>query len=96
MNRSECLISSLIIELDSLTSRIKNIKFAFSRTSHNKLRDRLLFENSNIFKRIEEINKLSEFLVERSQEEVGLSALLQEKCKRSIYEINIKRNLFFL
>ena len=96
MNRSECLISSLIIELDYLTSRIKNIKLAFSRTSHNKLRDRLLFENSNIFKRIEEINKLSEFLVERSQEEIGLSALLQEKCKRSIYEINIKRNLFFL
>jgi len=96
MNRSECLISSLIIELDSLTSRIKNINLAFSRTSHNKLRDRLLFENSNIFKRIEEINKLSEFLVERSQEEIGLSALLQEKCKRSIYEINIKRNLFFL
>ena len=96
MNRSECLISSLIIELDSLTSRINNINLAFSRTSHNKLRDRLLFENSNIFKRIEEINKLSEFLVERSQEEIGLSALLQEKCKRSIYEINIKRNLFFL
>tara|TARA_B100000424_G_C22628682_1_gene348686 strand:- start:190 stop:480 length:291 start_codon:yes stop_codon:yes gene_type:complete len=96
MNRSECLISSLIIELDSLTSRINNINLAFSRTSHNKLRDRLLFENNNIFKRIEEINKLSEFLVERSQEEIGLSALLQEKCKRSIYEINIKRNLFFL
>ena len=96
MNRSECLISSLIIELDSLTSRIKNINLDFSRTSHNKLRDRLLFENNNIFKRIEEINKLSEFLVERSQEEIGLSALLQEKCKRSIYEINIKRNLFFL
>ena len=96
MNRSECLISSLIIELDSLTSRIKNINLAFSRTSHNKLRDRLLFENNNIFKRIKEINKLSEFLMERSQEEVCLSALLQEKCKRSIYEINIKRNLFFL
>ena len=96
MNRSECLISSLIIELDSLTSRINNINLAFSRTSHNKLRDRLLFDNNNIFKRIEEINKLSEFLVERSQEEIGLSALLQEKCKRSIYEINIKRNLFFL
>ena len=96
MNRSECLISSLIIELDSLTSRINNINLAFSRTSHNKLRDRLLFENNNIFKSIEEINKLSEFLVERSQEEIGLSALLQEKCKRSIYEINIKRNLFFL
>ena len=96
MNRSECLISSLIIELDSLTSRINNINLAFSRTSHNKLRDRLLFENNNIFKRIEEINKLSEFLVERSQEEIGLSALLQEKCKRSIYEINIKKNLFFL
>ena len=85
-----------MIELDSLTSRIKNINLAFSRTSHIKLRDRLLFENRNIFKRIEEINKLAEFLVERSQEKVGLSTLLQEKCKRVIYEINIKRNLFFL
>ena len=84
-----------MLELDSLTSRIKNINQAYSRTTHKKLRDRLIFENRSIFKRIEEISSIAKFLVEKSREEPSLSSLLLEKCRRSIYEMNIKRNLFF-
>ena len=96
MNKSECLISTLILEVDSLESRIKNINQAYSRTSHNKLRDRLIFENRSIFIRIEEISYLAQFYVERSKEKISLSRLLLEKCRISIFEINNKSNLFFL
>ena len=96
MNKSECLVCSLMLELDSLISRIKNIDQAYSRTTNEKLQDRLFFENRTIFKRIEEILSFAEFLVERSKEKLTLSSLLLEKCRRSIYEINVKRNLFFL
>ena len=85
-----------MLEHDSLISRIKNIDQAYSRTTHEKLRDRLFFDNRTIFKRIEEISSFAEFLVVRTKEEITLSSLLLEKCRRSIYEINVKRNLFFL
>ena len=85
-----------MLELDSLESRIKNINQAYSRTSNNKLRDRLIFENGSISKRIEEISNFAEFLVDKSKEKISLSKLLLEMCRRSIYEINNKSNLFFL
>ncbi len=96
MHQSECLISSLMLELDLLISRIKNINQNYLRTSNYKLRERLLFENGTIFKRVEEILSSAEFLVKRSEEQISLSSLLLEKCKRSLNEINIKRDLFFL
>ena len=96
MNKSECLISTLMLELDSLESRIKNINQAYSRTSNNKLRDRLIFENGSISKRIGEISNFAEFLVDKSKEKISLSKLLLEMCRRSIYEINNESNLFFL
>ena len=77
-----------MLEHDSLISRIKNIDQAYSRTTNEKLRDRLFFENRTIFKRIEEISSFAEFLVVRTKEEITLSSLLLEKCRRSIYEIN--------
>ena len=85
-----------MLELDLLISRIKNINQNYLRTSNYKLRERLLFENGTIFKRVEEILSSAEFLVKRSEEQVSLSSLLLEKCKRSLNEINIKRDLFFL
>ena len=85
-----------MLELDSLEARIENINQAFYRTSNNKLRDRLLFENGTILKRIEDISSLANFLVERSNEKLSLSSLLLEQCRRYIYEINNKRNLFLL
>ena len=85
-----------MLELDSLESRIKNINQAYSRTSNNKLRDRLIFENGSISKRIGEISNFAEFLVDKSKEKISLSKLLLEMCRRSIYEINNKSNLFFL
>ena len=85
-----------MLELDLLISRIKNINQNYLRTSNYKLRERLLFENGTIFKRVGEILSSAEFLVKRSEEQVSLSSLLLEKCKRSLNEINIKRDLFFL
>ena len=96
MYKSECLINSLMLELESLISRLKNINQVYSRTFNNNLRERLILENGAIWTRIKEISSIAEFLVERSNDQMSLSNLLLEKSRRTIYQMNIKRNLFFL
>ena len=44
MYRSESIISNLLLEVDSINNRIKNIKLAYSNTEHDGLRERLLKE----------------------------------------------------
>ena len=85
-----------MLELESLISRIKNINQVYSRTFNNNLRERLILENGAIWTRIKEISSIAEFLVERSNDQMSLSNLLLEKSRRTIYQMNIKRNLFFL
>tara|TARA_B100001029_G_C14967175_1_gene398005 strand:+ start:464 stop:754 length:291 start_codon:yes stop_codon:yes gene_type:complete len=96
MKKSECLINNLIFELESLASRIRNINQTYWNTYHNGLRERLIFENKTIHERINQITSIAELLKKRSRDEISLSNLLQEKCRRINLEINIKRNLFFL
>ena len=93
---SHSITNNLLIEVDVLTSRLRNIKQAFKTTYNDKLKERLFFENQIIFKRIIEIYKIAEHLNESNNEEVNFSKLLIEKTKRSLHENKFESNLFFL
>ena len=84
------------MELDSLTNRIVNIKQAYFNTSHIGLRDRLFDENKNISQRLNEIFSIAKVLKNRNNENISFSSLLVEKCKRTIDQKRIEKNLFFL
>jgi len=95
MKESHSITNNLLIEVDVLANRLKNIKQAF-KTTHNKgLKERLLSENKNIFKRIHEIYKIADQLNKSNKEEYNFSGLLIEKTKRSLTENNFESNLFF-
>ena len=90
------MTNSLLIEVDLLSNRLKNIKQSF-KTTHNKgLKERLFSENKNIFKRVNEIHKIAELLNKKTSEKFNFSNLLVEKTKRTLYENKFKSNLFFL
>ena len=92
MQISESIINNLLIEIDSLTYRIRNIKQCFNTTLNNRLRERLVDENQLIYKRINEINKTAKLF--DKNENISYSALLLEKCKRSLDEAKTEKNLF--
>ena len=95
MKESHSITNNLLIEVDVLTNRLRNIKQAF-KTTHNKgLKERLLSENKNIFKRINEIYTIAEQLNKSNNEVFNFSNLLIEKTKRSLSENNFESNLFF-
>ena len=96
MKESHSITNNLLIEVDVLTNRIRNIKQAFKTTHNNGLKERLFSENKNIFKRINEIYKIAEQLKKSNNEEFNFSNLLIEKTKRSLNENNFESNLFFL
>ena len=95
MKESHSITNNLLIEVDVLTNRLRNIKQAF-KTTHNKgLKERLFSENKNIFKRINEIYKIAGQLNKTNNEEFNFSNLLIEKTKRTLTENNFESNLFF-
>ena len=96
MNRSESLISNLLLEVDSLSNRIVNIKQSYSNTTHKGLRSRLFYENKSIFQRLNEIYSIAKFLKNRTVEKISFTSLLLEKTKRTIAQTRIEKNLFFL
>ena len=84
------------MEVDVLSNRLRNIKVSF-KTTHNKtLKERLISENKNIFKRVNEISKIAELLNKKSKEEINFSNLLVEITKRTLNENKFQSNLFFL
>ena len=93
---SESIINNLLIEVDSLSYRITNIKQAYSNTVNLGLRERLFHENKNISQRLNEIFSIAKQLKNRNNENISFSSLLVEKCKRSIDQKRIEKNLFFL
>ena len=96
MKESQSLTSNLLIEVESLSNRLRNIKQSF-KTTHNKaLKERLFSENKNIFKRVNEIFKIAELLNKKSNEKINFSNLLVEKTKRTLNENKFESNLFFL
>lgn len=96
MKVSESIINNLLFELESLTYRLRNIKQSFKTTLNTKLRQRLIYENKSILKRVNEINKVSKLLNNRSSEKINYSALLVEISERTMKEIRTESNLFFL
>ena len=84
------------MEVDVLANRLRNIKQSF-KTIHNKaLKERLVSENKNIFKRVNEISKIAELLNKKSNEKINFSNLLVEITKRTLNENKFESNLFFL
>ena len=96
MNESQSVTNSLLIEVDILSNRLKNIKQSFKTTNNKALKERLFLENKNIFKRVNEIYKIAELLNKKNYEKINFSKLLFEISKRILNENKFESNLFFL
>ena len=96
MKESQSITNNLLIEVDVLTNRLKNIKQSYITTNNQGFKERLLSENKNIFKRINEIYRVAENLNKTSKfEKFSFSNLLVEKTKRTLNENKFESNLFF-
>ena len=96
MKESHSITNNLLIEVDVLNNRLRNINQAFKTTHNRGLQERLISENKNIFKRINEIYKIAERLNKSNNKEFNFSNLLIEKTKRTLNENKFESNLFFL
>jgi len=96
MKESQSITNNLLIEVDVLTNRLRNIKQSFKTTHNEGLKERLFSENKNIFNRINEIYKIAELLNKKNNEKINFSNLLIEKTKRALNENKFESNLFFL
>ena len=95
MKESQSLTNNLLMEVDVLSNRLRNIKKFYKTTDNKALKERLFTENKNIFKRVNEIHKMAE-LLNNNNEKINYSNLLFETTKRTLIENKIERNLFFL
>ena len=95
MKESQSLTNNLLMEVDFLSNRLRNIRQSFKTTNNKALKERLFSENKNIFKRVNEIYKIAEHLDKTNNEKFSFSNLLFEKTKRSLNENKFKSNLFF-
>ena len=96
MKESQSITNSLLIEIEVLTNRIRNIAQSFKNTHNKGLKERLFLENKNIFRRVNEIYKIAKLLNKKDNNKINYSNLLFEKTKRTLIESNYERNLFFL
>ena len=96
MKESQSITNNLLMEIEVLSTRLRNIKQSFINTQNKGLKERLFFENNNIFKRINEIYKIAEMLNNTSNDKINFSNLLFEKTKRILNENKFESNLFFL
>ena len=96
MKESHSITNNLLIEVEALTNRLRNIKQTFKTTKNIGLKERLFSENKIIFKRINEIYKIAEQLNKSNNKEFNFSTLLIEKTKRTLNENKFESNLFFL
>ena len=96
MKETQSITNNLLIEVDVLSTRLRNIKESFKSTQNQRLKERLLSENISLFKRVNEIYKIAHLLNKKSQKEINFSSLLLEKTKRALNENKSESNLFFL
>ena len=96
MKESQSLTNNLLMEVDVLSNRLRNIKQSYKNTDNKALKGRLFAENKNIFKRVNEIYKIAELLNKTNKQEFNFSNLLLEKTKRILNENKFESNLFFL
>ena len=95
MKESLLLTNNLLIEVDALSNRLRNIKQSYKTTENKALKARLFIENKNIFKRVKEIYKIAE-LLNKNNGNINFSNLLFEITKRTLNENKFESNLFFL
>ena len=96
MKESQSLTNNLLMEVDVLSNRLRNIKQSYKTTENKALKDRLFSENKNIFRRVNEIYKIAELLNKNKTEKINFSNLLVEITKRTLNENKFESNLFFL
>ena len=96
MKESQSLTNNLLMEVDLLSNRLRNIKQSYKTTENKALKGRLFAENKNIFKRVNEIYKIAELLSKKNNEQINFSKLLVEISKRILNENKFESNLFFL
>ena len=96
MKESQSLTSNLLMEVDVLSNRLRNIKQSFKTTDNKALKERLFSENKNIFKRVNEIYRIAELLNKKNNKKINFSKLLFEITKRTLNENKFESNLFFL
>ena len=95
MKESQSLTNNLLMEVDVLSNRLRNIKQSYKTTENKALKGRLFIENKNIFKRVKEIYKIAE-LLNKKNGKINFSNLLFEITKRTLNENKFESNLFFL
>ena len=95
MKESQSLTNNLLMEVDFLSNRLRNIKQSYKTTENKALKGRLFTENNSIFKRVKEIYKIAE-LLNKNDEKINFSNLLFEITKRTLNENKFESNLFFL
>ena len=95
MMESQSLTNNLLMEVDVLSNRLRNIKQTYRVTQNQALKKRLFSENKNIFKRVNEIYKIAE-LLNKNNKKINFSNLLVEITKRTLNENKFESNLFFL
>ena len=96
MKESHSLTNNLLMEVDVLSNRLRNIKQSYKTTENKVLKGRLFSENKNIFKRVNEIYKIAELLNKKNTGKINFSNLLVEITKRTLNENKFESNLFFL
>ena len=96
MKESQSLTNNLLMEVDVLSNRLRNIKQSYKTTENKALKGRLFSENKNIYKRVNEISKIAELLNNKNKDKINFSNLLVETTKRTLNENKFERNLFFL
>ena len=95
MKESQSITNNLLMEVDILSNRLRNIKQSYKTTENKALKGRLFTENKNIFKRVNEIYKIAKIL-NKNSEKINFSNLLVEITKRTLNENKFESNLFFL
>jgi len=96
MKESQSLTNNLLMEVEVLSNRLRNIKQSYKSTENKALKCRLFSENRNLFKRVYEIYKIAELLNKNNTENINFSNLLVEITKRTLNENKFESNLFFL
>ena len=96
MKESNSLTNNLLMEVDVLSNRLRNIKQSYKTTDNKVLKERLFSENKNIYRRVNEIYKIAELLNKNNYEKFNFSNLLFEITKRTLNENKFESNLFFL
>ena len=95
MKESQSLTNNLLIEVDVLSNRLRNIKNSYKTTENKALKERLFSENKNIFKRVGEIYKIAKLLNKKNSDKINFSNLLIEITKRTLNDNKFESNLFF-